>query len=135
VIEPKSSNWIPSIDHVRVDSLQGSCWPDKWIGQYTLLRCTALEELSGIEWRGWNPDWSAIYADNEVSLAVDDCVAKASGLGMGETFALQVDLHVTKGQPFAIRLASEVFRAADPLDPRERAVIMSGLRAIPTAAS
>jgi hypothetical protein len=135
VIEPKTSNWVPTIDRVRVDSLQGNCWPDKWIGQYTLLRCTALEDLSGIEWKGWNPDWSAIYAGNEVTLAVDDNVAKASDLAMGETFVLKVDLRVTKGQPFAIRLTSTMFRTADPLDPRERAVIMSSLGAIPAGVS
>ena len=121
--------WLPSIDGVDVTSASGALWPDGWISRDVTLFCTALTALYRIEMRGWNPDWTARYAHNVVTLALDDTAVTTPELYMGETFELGVTKSLASGQQFVIRITSNVTRSGDALDARELAIVVARLGA------
>ena len=121
--------WLPSIEGVHITSASGALWPDGWISGEVSLSCTALTDLYRIEMRGWNPDWTARYAHNVVTLSVDDTTAATPELYMGELFELGVAKSLASGQQFVIQIASKVTRSGDALDARELAIVVAQLGA------
>lgn len=121
------SVWLPTIDGVDIKSVVGHMWPDGWISREVTLTCVARADITGVELRGWNPDWNAVYAGNQVSLAVDGESSLTGALYMGEQFTLRLAKSIPAGQPFVIHLESRAARASDTLDARERGVVMTQL--------
>ena len=119
--------WLPSIEGVGVESAIGALWPDGWISREVAITCTARVDLRGVEIHAWNPDVSAAYAHNIVSLSVAGKDVHSGELYMGESIQLRIDTPILAGHRFVIGIASKVARPPDGLDGRERGVVVSRL--------
>lgn len=120
---------LPVVEGLRILSGEGGRWPDGWLTGTMRLRCRALTGLAALELEGWNPDWAAIYAGNVVTLAAAGRCVSTQPLAMGESFRLQLALEVPAGQTFDVLVASVACRSPDPMEGRERSIILKTLLA------
>ena len=123
-------NMPPKIAGAEVLDARGGVWPDNWTSQVIELTCQASAAVERVELIGWNPDWSAIYAGNVISLTVDGAEAATEPLAMAERFELRVPCKIAAGSRFRVKIASAAVRAPDPLDSRERAFVLNSLAAV-----
>jgi hypothetical protein len=121
---------FPKFENAQVLGGRGGVWPDGWTSQVIELTCQSPQGLESVELVGWNPDWSAIYAGNVVTLDVDGTEATTVQLAMGERFRLKVDRKIAAGARFRVTIRSAAARVPDPLDARERAFVLNSLTAL-----
>lgn len=121
--------WLPEVPGLKIDSITGAIWPDGWMTREVCLGCTALADLCALELQAWNPDWSAVYAHNVVTLSVDGDKVFTPELYMGEPFQLKVARPVASGERVEIRISSNAARPGDVRDSRELSIVLALLRA------
>ena len=125
----KESEASISVPHLRVLSKEGSYWADGWMTQELHLVCEAVEDLSGVEVSIWNPDSSARYAGNVVTVNCNGRTWNTEPLAMGECANTRIQINVPDGDEIEISISSAVVMKPDALDPRERGAILVSIGA------
>jgi len=120
-IEP---NWLQDSSELLIVSIQGSLWRDGWMAKSVDVTCQAPSSIKAVTLQGWNPDWSSIYAGNQVSIEIGSFKVSTPPMAMGQIFELEIEVQIGAGEEFIISISSDVSRPPDALDPRERSIMI-----------
>lgn len=117
---------IPQVKILNVS--KGCHWRDGWITHELELLCHTEETaISGFELAIWNPDSSARYAGNKVTVTLDNLHWYTPELAMGESAKLNLAVEIPRECEFRFYIGSAVYMQPDALDSRERGVVITDL--------
>lgn len=100
----------------------GELHKDSWIGAAAELRITPEAEARTIRVTLWNPYYNRAYLNNQVEVTLDGRNVFSDKLHPARSATIEYVL--AAGEPLDIGVTSEAVMAPDPLDPRERGVIV-----------
>lgn len=100
----------------------GTLHKDNWMSRELGLRIAPEGEARSIRITLWNPYYNRAYLNNQVDVALDGRNVFAEKLQPARSVA--IDYALPAGEPLEVEIKSEAFMDVDPLDPRERGVIV-----------
>lgn len=110
----------PSTPAYEVTS--GVLHKDDWIGDHVVLTVTPAAEPRTIRITVWNPFYNRDYLNNQVEVKLDGRSVFAEK--MQPSRAASVDYVLASDEELEVEVRSAACLVADPLDPRERGVIV-----------
>jgi hypothetical protein len=110
----------PSTPAYEVTS--GVLHKDHWIGDHVVLTVTPSDEPRTIRITVWNPFYNRDYLNNEVEVKLDGRSVFAER--MQPSRAATVDYVLASDEELEVEVRTAARLVADPLDPRERGVIV-----------
>jgi hypothetical protein len=102
--------------------LSGRLDKDSWISREVALRIAPEAEARTIRITLWNPYYNRAYMNNQVEVAIDGRNVFSEKLHPARTVV--IDHALSGGEPLEVEVKSEASMDADPLDPRERGIIV-----------
>lgn len=100
----------------------GELHKDHWTSAATALRISPTGEARVIRLTLWNPYYNRAYLNNQVEVLLDG--RKVFTDRMQPARSAVIDYDLAAGEALEVEVRSEAVMVADPLDPRERGIIL-----------
>jgi hypothetical protein len=100
----------------------GEVHKDNWMGAEASLRVTPADEARTIRITLWNPYYHRAYLNNAVEVSLDGRKVFSDKLHPARSAV--IDYVLAEDEPLEVAIKSEACMVPDPLDPRERGVIV-----------
>lgn len=102
--------------------LSGELHKDNWASRQVSLRLLPERQARTIRVSVWNPYFNRAYLNNLVKVRLDGRGVLSEKLHPATSAVVEYELPA--GEPLEVEIESEASLAPDPLDPRERGVIV-----------
>lgn len=95
---------------------------DNWTSREVALRIAPDPADRTIRITVWNPYYNRAYLNNQIEVALDGRNVLSDKLNPARS--VSIDYALMGGEPLDVEVKTEACMDADPLDPRERGVIL-----------
>jgi hypothetical protein len=113
--------------------ISGMLHKDHWIGREAALRIAPASAARTIRFSLWNPYYNRAYLNNEVAVSLDGRVVFSEKLQPAASAVIEYAL--AANQPLEVEITSQAVMEPDPMDPRERGIIVRLVQEAPKTAA